>query len=58
MSTIQFVIDYDKKMAVMRDAVQYEISLSTVMRRMVEIYLNDPTFRKRILQYNPMEGEF
>lgn len=58
MSTIQFVIDYEKKLAVMRDAVQYEISLSTVMRRMVEIYLNDPAFRKRILQYNPMEGEF
>ncbi len=58
MSTIQFVIDYDKKLAVMRDAAQFEISLSTVMRRMVEIYLNDPSFRKRILQYNPMEGEF
>ena len=58
MSTIQFVIDYDKKLAVMRDAAQFEISLSTVMRRMVEIYLNDPAFRKRILQYNPMEGEF
>ena len=56
--SIQFVIDYDKKLAVMRDAAQFEISLSTVMRRMVEIYLNDPAFRKRILQYNPMEGEF
>ena len=58
MTTIQFKIDFDKKLAVSRDAVQYEISLSTIMRRMVEIYLKDPTFRKRILQYNPVEGEF
>lgn len=58
MSTIQFIIDYEKKRDVMRDAVQYEISLSTIMRRMVEVYLNDPSFRKRILLYNPYEGEF
>ncbi len=58
MSTIQFKINYDKKLAVMHDAAQYEIALSVIMRRMVEIYLNDPSFRKRILQYNPMEGEF
>ena len=58
MSTIQFKIDYDKKLSIMHDAVQYEISLSAVLRRMVEIYLSDPTFRKRVLQYNPFIGEF
>ena len=58
MTTIQFKIDFDRKVAVSRDAMKYEISLSTIMRRLVEIYLNDLALRKRILQYNPMEGEF
>lgn len=58
MTTIQFKIDFDRKVAVSRDAMKYEISLSTIMRRLIEIYLNDPALRKRILQYNPMEGEF
>jgi hypothetical protein len=56
LTTIQFKIDYDKKTGVAHDAAKCELSLSTIMRRMVEIYLTDYDFRRRVLQYNPYSG--
>ena len=58
MSNISFTTDFDKKIELNHDAALYSLSVSAIMRRMVDIYLSDPAFRKRVLQYNPYEGEF
>ena len=58
MTTIHFMIDFDKKQKLMHDAAQCEVGLSTILRRMVDLYLADPAFRRRILLFVPCEEEF
>ena len=53
MTTIQFKIDSDKKNAVMHDAWKYQMNFSTLMRKMVELYLADSDFRSKVLSYDP-----
>ena len=52
MDTIQFKIDYNKKLRVMRDAYQHDLPVSTIMRRLVELYFLDDTLRKQVLNYD------
>ena len=52
MDTIQFKIDYNKKLRVMRDAYQHDLPVSTIMRRLVELYYLDDNLRKRVLNYD------
>ena len=58
---IQFRIDSDRKNALMRDAMKLDLSMSVIVRRLVEIYLEDPALRKRVVNYNlqqKWESEF
>lgn len=36
----------------MRDAMALDLSMSAIVRRLVEIYLEDQTLRKRVVNYN------
>lgn len=61
MVNIQFRIDSDSKTALMRDAMALDLSMSAIVRRLVEIYLEDQTLRKRVVNYNlqqKWESEF
>ena len=61
MVNIQFRIDSDSKTALMRDAMALDLSMSAIVRRLVEIYLEDQTLRKRVVNYNlqqKSESEF
>lgn len=61
MVNIQFRIDSDRKTALMRDAMALDLSMSAIVRRLVEIYLEDQTLRKRVVNYNlqqKWESEF
>lgn len=61
MVNIQFRIDSDRKLALMRDAMALDLSMSVIVRRLVEIYLEDPALRKRVVNYNlakKWESEF
>lgn len=61
MVNIQFRIDSDKKTALMRDAMALDLSMSAIVRRLVEIYLEDQALRKRVVNYNlqqKWESEF
>ena len=61
MVNIQFRIDSDSKIALMRDAMALDLSMSAIVRRLVEIYLEDQTLRKRVVNYNlqqKSESEF
>jgi len=49
---VQFRIDYDRKLALSRDAMALDLSMSVIVRRLVEIYLADPALRKRVVNYN------
>lgn len=55
MVNVQFRIDYNRKLALMRDAMKLDLSMSIIVRRLVEIYLEDPTLRKRVVNYNISE---
>jgi len=58
---IQFRIDSDSKTALMRDAMALDLSMSAIVRRLVEIYLEDQALRKRVVNYNlqqKWESEF
>lgn len=61
MVNIQFRIDSDRKTALMRDAMALDLSMSAIVRRLVEIYLEDQALRKRVVNYNlqqKWESEF
>ncbi len=61
MVNIQFRIDSDSKTALMRDAMALDLSMSAIVRRLVEIYLEDQALRKRVVNYNlqqKWESEF
>ena len=61
MVNIQFRIDSDSKTALLRDAMALDLSMSAIVRRLVEIYLEDQTLRKRVVNYNlqqKWESEF
>lgn len=52
MANIQFIIDNEKKMALMRKAVKMDIPMSVILRRLVEAYLSDPAVHQRINNFN------
>ena len=52
MANIQFIMDIDKKMAFMRDAVKLDLPMSVLLRRLVEAYLTDPKVRQRVINFN------
>lgn len=61
MVNVQFRIDYDRKLALMRDAMALDLSMSGIVRRLVEMYLEDPALRRRVINYNiskQWESEF
>ena len=61
MVNVQFRIDYDRKLALMRDAMALDLSMSVIVRRLVEMYLEDPALRKRVVNYcitKQWESEF
>ena len=61
MVNIQFRIDSNRKTALMRDAMALDLSMSAIVRRLVEIYLEDQALRKRVVNYNlqqKWESEF
>lgn len=61
LDNIQFRIDSDRKNALMQDALKLDLSMSVIVRRLVEIYLEDPALRKRVVNYNlqqKWESEF
>lgn len=45
----------------MRDAMTLDLSMSVIVRRLVEMYLADPALRRRVINYNiskQWESEF
>ncbi len=49
MNTIQVRIDYDTKLQLMRDAEANQLTLSTLMRRLIQLYLTDEVVRQKVL---------
>ena len=49
MNTIQVRIDYDTKLQLMRDAEANKLTLSTLMRRLINLYLTDESVRQKVL---------
>ena len=45
-------MDYDKKMALAREAFRMDLPMSVILRRLVEAYLSDQTVRQRINNFN------
>ena len=48
MNTIQVRIDFDTKLQLMRDAEASNLSLSTLMRRLINLYLTDESVRQKV----------
>ena len=48
MNTIQVRIDFDTKLQLMRDAEASNLSLSTLMRRLISLYLTDESVRQKV----------
>ena len=48
MNTIQVRIDFDTKLQLMRDAEANNLSLSTLMRRLISLYLTDESVRQKV----------
>lgn len=49
MNTIQVRIDYESKLQLMRDAESNKLTLSTLMRRLIQLYLADESVRQKVL---------
>lgn len=49
MSTIQFKIDFDTKLGLVQDAFKNNLTISTLMRRLVSLYLTDESIREKVL---------
>lgn len=49
MNTIQVRIDYDNKLQLMRDAEANQLTISTLMRRLIQLYLTDEVVRQKVL---------
>jgi len=48
MNCIQVRIDFDTKLRLMRDAESSNLSLSTLMRRLIHLYLTDESIRLKV----------
>ena len=48
MNSIQVRIDYDTKLQLMRDAEANKMTLSTLMRRLINLYLTDESVRQKV----------
>ena len=57
LTSIHFQIDFEKKMKLIRDAASNGLPLSIILRRMVDLYLSNPSFRKTILQFVQYDEE-
>lgn len=49
MSTIQFKIDFETKLGLVQDAFKNNLTISTLMRRLVSLYLTDESIREKVL---------
>lgn len=49
MNTIQVRIDYESKLQLMRDAEANQLTLSILMRRLIQLYLTDEVVRQKVL---------
>ncbi len=49
MNTIQVRIDYESKLQLIRDAESNQLTLSTLMRRLIQLYLTDEVVRQKVL---------
>ena len=48
MNSIQVRIDFDTKLKLMRDAETNKMTLSTLMRRLINLYLTDESVRQKV----------
>ena len=48
MNTIQVRIDFDTKLKLIRDAEANSLSLSSLMRRLINLYLTDESVRQKV----------
>lgn len=48
MNSVQVRIDYDTKLKLMRDAEANNLTLSTLMRRLINLYLTDEAVRQKV----------
>lgn len=48
MNSIQVRIDYDTKLQLMRDAEANKLTLSTLLRRLINLYLTDESVRQKV----------
>lgn len=49
MNSIQVRIDYDTKLQLMRDAEANQLTLSSLLRRLINLYLTDESARQKVL---------
>lgn len=52
MSNVQFIMNFDKKMALVRDAAKLDLPMSVLLRRLVDVYLTDPNVRQKVINFN------
>ena len=48
MNSVQVRIDYETKLQLMRDAEANKMTLSTLMRRLISLYLTDESVRQKV----------
>ena len=48
MNSVQVRIDFDTKLKLMRDAEANKLTLSTLMRRLINLYLTDEAVRQKV----------
>lgn len=48
MNSVQVRIDFDTKIKLMRDAEANKLTLSTLMRRLINLYLTDESVRQKV----------
>lgn len=48
MNSVQVRIDFDTKLQLMRDAEANKLSLSTLLRRLIHLYLTDESVRQKV----------
>jgi hypothetical protein len=48
MNSIQVRIDYDTKLQLMRDAEANKLTLSSLLRRLINLYLTDESVRQKV----------
>ena len=48
MNSVQVRIDYETKLQLMRDAEANKLTLPTVMRRLINLYLTDESVRQKV----------